>query len=380
LPRAAAAPAAWAVSPRAAAEPTRPASDLVRPDRSFRREEALLYALTRQDFGRRDREAVLALSDPGTPDWQGMFDIARAHAVAPIAAHNLLGCPDVSRRVPAAVLNRFRVAAILNMAREEERARETEEALRILARWNCDGLLLKGAALDRTVYDQPWYVVKNDTDILVRPREAADLRGAVAAVEEIERRLPRVECECLEHHDLSMGSGLRDAFAGMWADARRVEVHGQPAWLMSDEDLLLCACVACCRKRFFRLRSLFDVAETVRRRAGIRWDCFVARAVSWRCGAAVYCALLAAAMTLGCAVPGGVLEQLAPGVRRGVLGWLLRQHWLCSPASLYRELPFGDSRIGPSLVLAYASLAPGLAVSRLRTALRRHGRVEASST
>jgi len=74
------------------------------------------------------------------------------------------------------------------------------------------------------------------------------------------------------------------------------------------------------------------------------------------------------------------LEQLAPGVRRGVLGWLLRQHWLCSPASLYRELPFGDSRIGPSLVLAYASLAPGLAVSRLRTALRRHGRVEASST
>ena len=103
----------------------------------------------------------------------------------------------------------------------------------------------------------------------------------------------------------------------IWRSARRIDVRGSGAWVMGPEDLLLSLCINACRKRFVRLKALFDLAETVQR-TGIDWPRLGRLARGCRCEAIAFTALLVARETLGCALPEGALEELGvgPGRRR----------------------------------------------------------------
>ena len=275
-------------------------------------EDRVLFAAARQDFGEEHRSAVENLSPV---DWEKVAAVAESHGVAPIVGANL----------KAENLQRAFYENVLIKAQEAERVARGIARLREAG---YQSMLLKGLALDLLVYREPWGTVSKDADLLLRPEPG---RRLAADEREVRRSLYRsgIECDLPGHHDVDMNGVLPVRFDRIWAAARAVGFHGQEAFVMAPEDLLLSLCINSCRKRYFRLKHLFDIAETVHR-LDLDWDRFAARAREDRCEAIAYTALHVARETLGCRVPDLDVPRLrrllihrlaARWLRRGALGF-----------------------------------------------------------
>lgn len=320
-------------------------------------EDRILLACTRQDFLPRHRTTVLELAGRGPVCWDRVSRMAEQHGVAPLVGANLSRC-GTDLRVPTRVLDRFHRARCANIVRKQLAAERTAQALAWFNERSIGVMLLKGAALDLLVYDQPWLTQSADVDLVLR------CRRNTAAFEQTEHmalalEAQRVEVNYFEHHDVTMNGALPVDFELIWQEARPIEFRGQRAFVMRPEDLLLAACINACRKRFFRLKFLLDVAECSRRLHDLDWRSFTRRARAFQCGSIALAALLAARATLESEVPLHVLDALGVHpARKRLLCWLV--HQLVHRASLARLSPFSGvlwrgKRIGISLLLPYAS-------------------------
>ncbi len=246
-------------------------------------------------------------------DWEGVALAALRHGVAPIVAENLRACDPPALGVPADVADRLERSLWENVAARQLQARRLAAILGRFAARGIEALLVKGPALEAAgVYERPWATASRDLDLVLRPRpgappgdEARDLRRAL---------YPRgVECDWLAHHDVTMNGVLPVDFDRIWADARPISWRGEAALLAAPEDLLIALAVNACRKRYARLKALFDLAEAVARLRELDWDLLGEKARGYGCQAIVMTALLVTGATLGCAVPEGALEELQVG-------------------------------------------------------------------
>ena len=310
-------------------------------------EDRVLFAVTRQDFLDVHREAV---ESAGPIRWEEVAATAERHGVAPIAGHNLRQCRT---GIPAEVSARFERAFFENVLVKAQEAERLAAAIRRLGEAGYRSMLLKGAALDLLVYREPWVTTSKDADLLLRAEPG---RRLADDEREVRRALYRsgIECDLPGHHDLDMHGVLPVRYERIWAAARPVDYHGAPAFVMAPEDLLLSLCVGACRKRFFRLKALFDLSETAKK--GLDWDRFVRQAREDRCEGIAYAALLAASRTLGADVPAAVLDSL--GVSR-------------TRRALIRTLVERGSLADPSPVLPYASYRWSQALRSVRVSLTR---------
>lgn len=308
-------------------------------------EDRVLFAVTRQELLEEHRETVRSAREVR---WEELAATAERHGVAPIAGHNLRRC---GIRMPAEVSERLERAFFENVLVKAQEAERLAGAIRSLREAGYRSMLLKSAALDLLVYREPWMTTSKDSDLLLRPegRLSEDER-------EVRRSLYRsgIECDLPGHHDLDMHGVLPVHYERIWAAARPVSFQGVEAFVMAPEDLLLSLCVGACRKRFFRLKALFDIAETAKK--GLDWERFVRQAREDRCEAIAYAALLAASRTLGAPVPSGLLDRL--GVSR-------------TRSALIRRLVERGSLSEPSALLPYASYRWGQALRSLLVSLTR---------
>jgi hypothetical protein len=304
-------------------------------------EDRVLFAAARQDFREEHRSAVEAMAPF---DLEKVAAIAESHGVAPIVGANL----------KAENLQRAFFENVLIKAQEAERLAQGIARLREAG---YQVMLLKGLALDLLVYREPWVTTSKDADLLLRPEPGRRLADDERAVR---RSLYRsgIECDLLRHHDVDMNGVLPVRFDRIWAAARAVDFHGQEVFVMSPEDLLISLCINSCRKRFFRLKYLFDIAETVSR-LEIDWDRLAVCAREDRCEGIVYTALHATAETVGCELPDGVLESLGVPRFRALLVRRL----------VARFLRHGSLGSPPSPLLPYASYRWGQALRSFRVAV-----------
>ncbi len=242
-------------------------------------------------------------------------------------------------------------------ARESERAKLIE-TLAFLNGHAIQVLGIKSVALDLLVYDQPWYTIAGDADLVLRPQQGSVPPDVMAEIQQFFAGWT-IEWEFYEHHDVTMNGQLPVDFERIWRDARSVPFEGHELLLMSTEDMLLSLCINSARKRFFRLRSLVDIAETVSRCRELDWPALVKKARAYQCSHIAYTALLVTQTALDCALPEGVLAQLAPGSARTALlqrmiPELLQRQSLDSLSSYTGWELFGR-KMGPSLLLPYAS-------------------------
>lgn len=320
------------------------------------REDRILCLCTRQDVQPGHREEVEALGHRPVR-WQRLVDAAERHGVLPIAGSHLRSCaldlpPDLTARLETAMFE--------NALRKEQDAQQLAAHLARLREVGLEALLLKGASLDLLVYAEPWVVTSRDTDLLLRP-----LPGYRPGPGEksVRRSLYRagIECDLLGHHDLDMHGVLPVSTERIWRAARCIDFRGSEAWVMSPEDLLISLCINLCRKRFVRLKGLFDVAETVSR-LGIDWPRLGVLARSCRCEGIVFAALLAVQQTLGCP---SLKEMPDLGVRPAHAR-LLR---LLVAAALRTTSFTGREGAGLALLLPYASFHREQAWRSVRVAL-----------
>jgi hypothetical protein len=285
--------------------------------------------------------------------------------VAPIVGQNLRRCDAAALGLPAAVAERLELAFFENAVTKEREAERLAAALGRLREVGYEAMLLKGAALDLLVYREPWVVVSRDADLVLRPLAGRTLDPEEKAVRRSFYR-SGIECDLLTHHDVTMNGVLPVRFDRVWEEARPVRFRGAEALVMGPEDLLISLCVNLCRKRYFRLKGLFDVAETARLLPGLDWGRLARRSREHGCEGIVYTALLVTRETLGVSFPDGLLSDLGvPAARVWALRRLLRR--------ILRRSSRIDGGTRLSVLLPYLSYRWREAGRSLRFALTHRG-------
>lgn len=222
-------------------------------------------------------------------------------------------------------------------------------------------MLIKGESINYLIYEQPINVISGDIDLMIRYRN-----GNIT--EEYKRKIkahirnPWIECDYFRHHDIDLYGILPINFQRIWDNATKIKYMDIDVFVMSPEDMLLVACINCCRKRYFRLKSLCDIAEIINKYDKLNWNEFIERAKGYKCNNIVYTALLIANSTLGCNLPDYVLNKLKVNkLRMAVIHFLIKR--VCHGNYLLHLYPYFKrtaekkyvTNINFSLILPYAT-------------------------
>ena len=317
-------------------------------------EDELLLACTRQSFEEPHRQTVRRLCQREAIEWEVVYSTADLHGVAPLVYTNLQRCPTQDLGVPAHIVNRFRLCLARNMLVKDKMASNLANALAFFAERSIDVMLIKGGALDILVYDHPYYTTLNDIDLVLRVRH-----DEVTQQErrEVMRLLhgSGLEYDYYEHHDVVMNGALPVDFRHIWDNAAKISFEDRDVFVMSPEDMLISLCINSCRKRFFRLKSLCDIAETCKH-SGLRWTNLIDKAKAYDCQNIVYTALLTTFMTLGCEIPDEVLIDLGVGpIRARVIHFLSQRSSLSAFSSMCTGREVLGRKVDCSLMLPYAT-------------------------
>lgn len=325
----------------------------------MRAEDRFLFLATRQNPTTSQQEGMDALAQKAALNWERIFVTAEQNGVAPLIYENITRQPALAARVPGSLLEQYRRYTLHNSLKKQERTLYLIQALKFLREKSIRVIVLKGASLDLLVYDQPWYTAYDDTDLILSPRREMLSDRQVMEIGHFFYK-KQVEFDFFEHHDISMNGMLPIDFEAVWQAARPVHFRDEEMLVLSPEDQLLSICINSCRKRFFKLKSLLDLCETVKKTTPFDWDEFTRRCRKYACGSIVYAAFYVAMKTMGLEIPEKVFRSLGvSAARRAVIrlnvGFLLIFWSLSSPMTRSRIF---NRLVDPRLILPYAAYEP----------------------
>jgi hypothetical protein len=286
-------------------------------------EDRVIFACLTQHFGTANATRLIERLAGRTVDWEKVGTIAIEHGIGPLLYVNLRRCADAGLPVPVELLQRLRLAYFQSLAEHKRRGAQLQRALEHIRAAGEEAMLLKGAALDATVYEHPEYALSLDIDILVR-RTRQDLgRERAQNLWNLNSSGP-FEVAMGKHHDLDLGGLFPVNYPSLWEHARAVEVHGVATCVMGPADMLVFACVNSGRKRFFHPRNLFALRTLVEDQGPIDWNEVTRSAERHRCGAFVYTALQCAARWLAVKIPADLRTRLRVSrARAALIRWLV---------------------------------------------------------
>lgn len=323
----------------------------------MRPEDHLLFACVRQDFTPEYQSVVRQLNHDNSLSWELVFSKAERHGVASLVYVNLCQRSDLQLDIPPQVVERYRLYTMQNAVRKEQRAKKLSDVLAYLNSREIEAMLIKGGALDLLVYDHQAFSTLNDIDLVLRCRRED---FSPAEMDQIMHDLhgSGVEYDFYEHHDMTINGALPVDFDLVWQEAKTINYRDRDVWVMCPEDMLISLCINSCRKRYFRLKSLMDIAETTHKIKGLRWEMVAEKARRYDCTNIVYTALLVADRTLGCSLPETVLDNLSVNPLRaafinGLVNYALRYSSL--PLDPISGTSVGGRQIHASLALPYAT-------------------------
>jgi hypothetical protein len=186
-------------------------------------------------------------------------------------------------------------------------------------------MVIKGAALEILVYDQPWYSTAKDLDLIIKMVPGEFKQSDRQELDYLKQDIP-LEYDFMVHHDVTMNGILPIDFETIWDDANNSNIKDHKLFLMSQEDMLISSCINSCRKRYFRLKSLFDIAEIINKFSNMNWSMFVRKSNDYQCNYIVYAALWVTKETVGCNIPSAVFSyfDIHP-IRVQIIQKLIRQ-------------------------------------------------------
>ena len=327
--------------------------------------EQMLLCLTRLDFD--DHWQADALRLALSVDWNQVLSTAILHQVTPLVYRNLQACPDLAASAPDEVVTRFRQALVLNMQKKTELGEALRRSLEFFGGMGIDLLLIKGTSLDVRLYGDSWLTVSQDLDLVVLSQWEDLSEDARQWIRDGNASKPLIDVQCESHADLVMNGLLPLDFKAMVGRASPRQVDGHRGMLMCPEDELLCACIQSFRKRYFRLKSLCELAEFVKQHPDLDWSFFARNALEERCAGIAYVALTAASLSIGCDLPGDLRRILRVSrLRSAALRFLIHRVSFSSLADLYVDRWIRGKQLGRSLMLPYASLGLGKTWKSLR--------------
>ena len=318
----------------------------------MKREDRLLFICTRQHFLPEHRKRVLDLCANAPVQWDYIYKTAYLHGVAPLVASNLLTCASSGLSIPRQVVAQFLLCREQSIAVDRARNEKLSETLSYFQKHAIDVMLIKGAALNIFVYQQPWYTTSEDIDVILRTRKE-ELTGT-SDEEIVELFRPLIEHDYFEHHDLNLNGILPIDFQELWENASKTKCSGHEVFVLSPEDMLISVCVNSARKRFFMLKNMCDVAEVIAKQRDLNIDLekMVEKARIYKCNNIVYTALLVAKMCLKSHVPDQLLTRLSVHpFKARIIRYLIGHLSFSSLSELYSGRKFLGRHMNPSILL-----------------------------
>jgi len=209
------------------------------------------------------------LRDLNEDDWDGVVVTAIAVGLAPLLHRQLVAHPELAP--PPLALAKLAVTRQAHAKRNEAIAGQLAEILAACATEQIEAIVLKGALLASTVYDEAALRPMNDIDLLFRPQDLARVGPILERLGYVGRHKEAGQGPGVTKHlstyrragnegptpnpYLSAGGermvephgsleeswfGLKvDITPGVWERAARLVLHGQPAYRLSTADTLL---------------------------------------------------------------------------------------------------------------------------------------------
>ncbi len=327
--------------------------------KNIRPEDELLFACTRQEFFEQHKNMVFDICSNKELNWSVVYSTAELHGVAPLVYSNLKKCTDINVKIPQRIMKNFQGSFYRNYFIKKIRMEKLTEALAFLNRKNIDVMLIKGFVLDILVYDYIWATSSGDIDLILKIREEMVDREVSEVWSVIEKLWGFIELDIFSHHDIDNGGVLPINFQGIWDRARKINYRGYDVFIMSPEDMLISMCINSLRKRYFRLKTLCDIAEITKKYKNLNWEDVTSKAKEYHCNNIIYTALIITKMTLGCEFPEDVLYKLKVNpVRAKIISYLGQRMSFSSLSSLYSGINFLSINVNLFLTLTYATYSP----------------------
>jgi hypothetical protein len=323
-------------------------------------ENELLFICARKNFQPEHQQAVFKLCDKFKIKWDVVYSTALEHQISPLIYYNLLKCKNSGLAITSDVIAKFKSSTMVFSLRK---LKLEQDIIKILSHFNeksVDVMLIKGAALSFTVYDDFSGYIIGDIDLILRNhREEVTEQEDQEDITFFNEFKVLVEWERFQHHDVSRSETLPIDFKKVWYHAKETTFKGQKVFVMSPEDMLLATCINSCRKRFFRLKSLCDIAEIINHFPQLDWEVFVHHVKEYRCHHIVYTALLITSLTIKCHLPMKILSKLNVNRLRAILIHLVIKY-LSNRVPLNLLLPstgkaIWGKNINPALMLNFVS-------------------------
>ena len=296
-------------------------------------EDTILCLCTRQNFEAKHQQDLIDICQSQTIQWEIVFATADRHQITPLVYVNLSKISNKDLNIPSTVFNRFKKTQIHNIFVKRRTEAVFEKVLALFAQKGIDVMLVKGEALGRLVYEQPWYTISFDVDLVIRAREEElykdDRREIMELLDgfnhEHSQFKEHIEYDFYEHHDITMSNVLPVDWERIWAEAERIQIKGYDVFVMNPEDMLLATAINSCRKRFFRLKSLYDLATIIEKYPNLDWNTVISRAHAYKSNTILYTALVVTETILGCRLPDDALADLKVSRLRALLiGYLVK--------------------------------------------------------
>jgi hypothetical protein len=137
-------------------------------------EELLFLRLCRLDFTEAQKTEISELMK--VTDWNKFVHLSNDHGIIALCWNNIVGTGNRDN-IPSEFLEILHSYYLKSLARNTQIYRLLDEVLDLAAKNNIKVVLLKGLALEKTVYGNRGLRQMNDLDILVREADAMNLRN-----------------------------------------------------------------------------------------------------------------------------------------------------------------------------------------------------------
>lgn len=313
--------------------------DVGRPDwiarNGLSREEEILTHCARLDLSPARRKEVKELLAAGELKWDLLLNKAAWHRLICLLSYHLRTA-DLSVFVPQVVLQKLQSLNFVNLARNMLLQDGLSELLSAFNREGIPVIVLKGAALLGSVYQDISLRPMSDLDILVklqhlhRAEAIALSQGYVHFWERstrddakiIGRHLPnlmhiekRIMLE-IHHHIVDLKDPYHFDLSGFWARAWPIKMLGASALTLAPEDLLIHLGINFLLDRRYgsnaALGQLCDISEVILHYSELDWDLVEKVAEEHGIASGLHFVLYACEQLLHTRVPASILPRLRP--------------------------------------------------------------------
>lgn len=283
-------------------------------------ESTALRILCRPRFSEEERGWLFACLEAGL-DWAGLFELALAHDVAPLAAHRLH--ENSAELLPGELREGLAIYLEGERLRARALSEELAQLLECLAAGDIPAIPIKGPRLALDLYGDVALRGCRDLDLLLREadvdRTLASLQGlgyrhdaglSRRQIEAVRRYggqyiLFHPERRPVEPHWAIAPNTLAFAldYDRLWQRARAGDFLGTPCRLLPPEEELLLLCLHGAKEQWQRLKWIGDVAAFLDTHPEIDWPRLYTEAGAQGC---------ARILNLGLALAGNLLEPALP--------------------------------------------------------------------